>query len=252
MNAPMSEAQSGEAVLQDVDGPTFARFCHWAYADFYPAAEFCNRRQDVALAEQIGMLNLHGTCANWLTVSIAELALVTPADSPSPPPRRAKKHTTFGYGQLLPQNAKETMKESFLELHLCKPDEERIPIAPRANSAPSEDYTNVFLSHAHVYVFAEKFDIQPLKRLALKNLHQTLAKFTLWPECVGDIVALARFMYTPMFELFNEAESMRSILKRYIGYEMDVLIRAADFRDLLEENRELLDDVCSMVGERIK
>lgn len=194
MNAPMSEAQSGEAVLQDVDGPTFARFCHWAYADFYPAAEFCNRRQDVALAEQIGMLNLRGTCANWLTVSIAELALVTPADFPSPP-RRAKKHTTSGYGQLLPQNAKETMKESFLELHLCKPDEERIPIAPRANCAPSEDYTNVFLSHAHVYVFAEKFDIQLLKRLALKNLHQTLAKFTLWPECVGDIVALARFMY---------------------------------------------------------
>ncbi|KAL8850911.1 MAG: hypothetical protein Q9221_004166 [Calogaya cf. arnoldii] len=180
---------------------------------------------------------------------MAELALVTPADSPSPS-KRAKKHTTFGYGQLLPQNAKETMKESFLELHLCKPDEERIPIAPRANSAPSEDYTNVFLSHAHVYVFAEKFDIQPLKRLALKNLHQTLAKFTLWPECVGDIVALARFMYNPMFEPVNEAESMRSILKRYIGYEMDVLIRAADFRDLLEENRELLDDVCSMVGER--
>jgi len=26
-------------------------------------------------------------------------------------------------------------------------------------------YTDVFLSHAHVYVFTEKFDIQPLKGL---------------------------------------------------------------------------------------
>ncbi len=55
----MSEAQSGEAELKDVDGPTFARFCHWAYANFYPAAEFCDRPQDVALAEQNGMFNLH-------------------------------------------------------------------------------------------------------------------------------------------------------------------------------------------------
>ncbi len=59
INIPMSEAQSGEAELKDVDGPTFARFCHWAYANFYPAAEFCDRPQDVALAEQNGMFNLH-------------------------------------------------------------------------------------------------------------------------------------------------------------------------------------------------
>ncbi len=144
------------------------------------------------------------------------------------------------------------MRESFLKLQIYGPEDELISSVARANTAPSEDYTNVFLSHAHVYVFAEKFDIRPLKRLALKNLHQTLEKFTLWPECVGDIVVLARFMYNPMAEPANEAESLRNILKRYIGYEMDVLIGAADFRDLLEENRELLDDVCSMVRERIK
>ena len=36
---------------------------------------------------------------------------------------------------------------------------------PLANSAPSEDDTDVISSHAHVYVFAEEFDIQPLKGL---------------------------------------------------------------------------------------
>ncbi len=144
------------------------------------------------------------------------------------------------------------MKESFLVLQFCKPDDESIASAPRANSAPYEDYTNVFLSHAHVYVFAEKFDIQPLKRLALKSLHQTLAIFTLWPECVGDISASARFVYNQTSEPVDGAEPMRSMLKRYIGYEMDVLVGAAGFRDLLEENRELLNDFCSMVEQRIK
>ena len=62
INGHMSEAQNGEAGLEEVDGPTFARFCHWAYAGFYPAAEFCDRPQDLALTEQTGMLNLHGIC----------------------------------------------------------------------------------------------------------------------------------------------------------------------------------------------
>ena len=144
------------------------------------------------------------------------------------------------------------MKESFLVLQFCKPDDESTALAPRANSAPSEDYTSVFLSHAHIYVFAEKFDIQPLKGLALKNLHQTLTKFTLWPECVGDIVALARFVYNQTSEPVDGAEPIRSMLKRYIGYEMDVLVEDTGFRDLLGENRELLNDFCSMVGERTK
>jgi len=164
---------------------------------------------------------------------------------------RIRKHTSI-YVEPRSRTVKETMKESFLELQFCKPADEGTALAPRANSAPSEDYTNIFLSHAHVYVFAEKFDVQPLKRLALKNLHQTLAIFTLWPECVGDIVALARFVYTQTSEPVDGAEPMRSMLKRYIGYEMDVLIRAAGFLDLLEEHRELLNDFCSMVGERIK
>ena len=134
------------------------------------------------------------------------------------------------------------MKESFLKLRFCKSGDERTALAPRANSALSEDYTGVFLSHARVYVFAEEFDIQPLKRLALKTLHQTLAIFNLWPECVVDIVTLTRFVYDKTSELVNRAEPMRSMLKQYIGCEMEVLVEAVDFRDLLEENRELLNE----------
>lgn len=144
------------------------------------------------------------------------------------------------------------MKESFLRLQFCKPGDERTALAPRANSSSFEDYTDVFLSHAQVYIFAEQFDIQPLKRLALKNLHQTLAIFTIWPECVGDIVALTRFVYDKTSEPVNKVEPMRDMLKQYIGCEMDVLIKDVEFRDLLEGNRELLNDFCLVVRKRIK
>ena len=114
-----------------------------------------------------------------------------------------------------------------------------------------ENFIPHYLMHAF-YVFVEEFDIQPLKRLALKILHQTLAIFNLWPECVGDIVTLTRFVYDKTSEPVNEAEPMRSMLKQYTGCEMDVLIKAIDFRDLLEKNRELLNDFCSTMGARIK
>ena len=250
MNGNMSEAQSGEGGLEEVDGPTFARFCHWAYAGFYRAAEASNRLEDIAPASQSSMSNLLKCCTDWLTISLAGHVMVTTVNSPLPP-KRVKKSVGLG-GAIPPPNTKELMKELFLALQPGKSGDERTVLVSRANSAPSEDYTDVFLSHTYMYVFAEKFDIQPLKRLALRYLHQTLAGFTLWPESVGDIVVLARFVYDNTSVPLNGVEPMRDMLKRYICYEMDVLVGAADFKDLLEEDKELLHDFCSMVGERIK
>ncbi len=62
INGHMFKAQNGEAGLEEVDESTFARFCHWVYASFYPAAGFCDRPQDVALTEHTGVLNLHEIC----------------------------------------------------------------------------------------------------------------------------------------------------------------------------------------------
>ena len=113
-------------------------------------------------------------CTHWLMLAMEESIWITPEDPP--PTRKIKKHTTSVFGQPPARHAKEAMKEAFLELQLGGPDNERHPWAARANSAPSEDYTNVFLSHAHVYALAEQFDIQPLKRLALRNLTSNSCK----------------------------------------------------------------------------
>ena len=55
VNGHMREAQNGVAVLEGVDKHTFARFCHWIYAGYYPAEEYCDRPKEVVLAEQTGM-----------------------------------------------------------------------------------------------------------------------------------------------------------------------------------------------------
>lgn len=121
----------------------------------------------------------------------------------------------------------------------------------RANTDASEEYTDVFLSHARLYTFAEEWDIQALKRLALKNLHQTLSAFTLWPECVGDVIALLRFAYEYTSRPEVGQEPIRNLLNQYVTYEMDKMVETASFRDFLEESRDFLDDFCSHVKTRI-
>lgn len=150
-----------------------------------------------------------------------------------------------------PPSKKEALKSAFLGLQYCKPDDERSTWVARANTAPTEDYTDTFLSHAKLYVFAEKFDIQPLKRLVLKNLHQTLAAFTLWPDCVDDIVTLLSFVYSNTITPGNGDEPIRSMLNQYVSYEMDKMVEATAFRDLLEKDRDFLDDFCSQVARRL-
>lgn len=56
-NGKMSEARNGEAVLEDVDKLTFARFCQWVYEGYYDAEVHRDRPKDTAIAEKTGIWN---------------------------------------------------------------------------------------------------------------------------------------------------------------------------------------------------
>ena len=58
------------------------------------------------------------------------------------------------------------------------------------NSHAKQDYTGVFLAHARLYVFANKYGIEPLESLSLHKLHATLKSFTLYRARIGDILKL--------------------------------------------------------------
>ena len=159
--------------------------------------------------------------------------------------------TTSSWQQRSP---KTTLKESFIELKFAVLETHLPAPPPRSNGDSSEDYTEVFLSHARLYVFAEKYDIQPLKALAIQQLHQTLAIYTLYPERVGDIVELLRYVSANTAEAAEDGnEELRAMLVHYIGFEMDTLVKAPEFKELLlEDEGALLGDFLKMVGKRIR
>lgn len=284
INGYMTEAQSGCAVIEDIDEGTFVRFIQWAYNGYYEAGEFKidSPRADSAPSKgQMGREPYMKKLAPTAEVPDQEVPIpeesgeelrfvediveVISEEDRDYSSRREhsrgltkstkweKKGIKRGYIRTGTLSAsRRVLKESFIKRSPSVRKEAISICPPRHNQASNEDYTEVFLSHARVYVFAEKYDIQLLKALALDELHGTLQNFDLHPERTGDIIALLRYSYANTGETADGVEDMRTILRHYVAFEMDTLMKDNDFGDLMiEDGGALLGDFLKMVEQRI-
>lgn len=114
-----------------------------------------------------------------------------------------------------------------------------------------EDFTDVFLSHAQLYVFADRYDINRLKELCLCNLHGTLVQFTLYDKRVDDIIELIRYTYLNTADRQNSAEGLRSLVIHYAACVVEDLAKNPDFLTLPEEIGDAGRDLVAKMLERI-
>ncbi|CAF9940416.1 MAG: hypothetical protein ALECFALPRED_008662 [Alectoria fallacina] len=273
INGPMGEAHEGVATMKDVDHGTFVRFIEWAHRGYYTAAEFTTAESESPR-----------TSTSQDHMEVVAAPHEESSDIPAPAPeaeldlpqedvlrgqsrkdkKKGKKATEVSWesndwGMPNQRSRKDTaqelkggLKEAFSSRkYVVRQGVFEIP-SPRPNENPEEDYTDVFLSHAQLYVFADKYDMQSLKVLALEELHATLAIYTLYPVRTGDIIALLRYVYGNTGPSRGDKEGLRNVLTMYIGYEMDTLMNDEDFRDLMiEDGGDLLGDFMKMVAKRI-
>lgn len=115
---------------------------------------------------------------------------------------------------------------------------------PCENTAPDEDFTPVFLAHARLYTFACMRLVDPLKRLTLHKLHETLLSFKLYKRRVGDVVELARYAYTQGEDRKDDGtkDELRQLVVEYIVLEVDTFGKHPAFVDLLHEGGEFVVD----------
>ena len=288
INGHMAEAQKGFAIIEDVGDDTFVRFIQWAYNGYYDAAKYVldlespnssdNEKNDtnVVVNEPAKVpfdlsVEPEAEPAAEPTVEWSVEPEAEPAAEPAAKPltfdwgnfssgkksskrgRKASYEAPVPYaGASTTRSSKQYLKESFIKR---KETVRKYSISlsqPRENQAPNEDYTEVSLSHARLYIFAEKYYIQPLKALALEELQAMLAIFNLHSERTGDIIALLRYVYGNTGKSTEGVEDMRTLMTHYVGYEMDTLMKDDDFRDLMiEDGGALLGDFMKMVGKRI-
>ena len=271
----MAEAQKGSATLEDVDRDTFVRFIEWAHKGFYTAAKFTTvvedgsdsaglRTKDKRIAKSpVHMMDVTAVEDDdqmFASVEVHPTPVIEEYDSwgnlgmKSKKGKPNKRDLWQEPEHVTSRTAKEDMWHSFISRER-KSATKGQPI--RGNKSSAEVYSDVFLSHACLYVFAEKWDIQELKMLALDELHATLKKYNLYTERTSDIINLLRYVYCNK-EPSEGVENLRTLMRLYVGCKMDILTYDQDFRDLMIEDGKdekdggaLLSDFMTMVGRRI-
>jgi hypothetical protein len=103
------------------------------------------------------------------------------------------------------------------------------------NSKNTEDYTPVFLTHSRLYVLADKYGVESLKRLSLHKLHKTLEGFTLFEERIEDIAELVRFSYCNDNTPDEGTDELRQLVLKFVASRHADIGESAPFLSLMEE-----------------
>ena len=250
INGHMAEAKESVATIEDVEEGTFDRFAQWAYSGYYHPGDI--RTASNSGSSERPILKTIYEAKKAIRRPAFDESIEEPIEASTPkesPPLSDECSGWLQHSMLKETWLKNELKESFIKRQYTA-IAASIPISPpRPNYNGKEDYTQVFLSHAQLYVFAEKYDIRPLRLLALENLHNTLKIFYLYAERTGDIVQLLRYTYA---NTGDSSDDLRQIMTEYIGYEMDTLMKDEAFKDvMIDDGGDLLGDFLGMVGKRI-
>ncbi|KAH8819221.1 hypothetical protein F5884DRAFT_7373 [Xylogone sp. PMI_703] len=229
INGSMKEAQEGTGVWRDVEEETFIRFCQFIYTGDYKAAEHENDSNNPSSPERVKVS----------PVKRRPDLLREPFEQPRRelPPHRALRE----------------------EFHSRKYDIQRIPpiandfFTIRPNKKSDENYTPVFLGHAQLYVLAEKYGVTDLKKLVLYKLHKTLDAFTLYSSRTGDVVELARYVFSDenIPDRPNCEEELRSLVMGYILGNLSDFKTYVKFHKLIEEGGAFERDLLLMILKKV-
>ncbi|KAK2759337.1 hypothetical protein FQN54_002815 [Arachnomyces sp. PD_36] len=291
LDGPMSEAQSGSAILEETEEHTFVRFCQFAYTGDYDPAH----PEIILEATAIDTTNGCDTDAEPTPESgqalerepdpLAEPGPEEPPpdpeswDEPEPAPEPEPEPPRHDWGTRRSKGVlgKKKKKGKALDPRLVRIKEigpapegrsgkSRLwdtfvtgryglsgsDFNPRANTESCEEYTQVFLCHAQLYVFADKYDISSLRELSLYKLHQTLIAFSLYPQRVGDIVELIRYTYANTGDGSQEQDQLRKLVIHYAACAIEDLARDEDFKCLLEKRDDSLShDIITQMLSRL-
>lgn len=119
--------------------------------------------------------------------------------------------------------------------------------SPRKNAEGCEDYTNVFLCHAKLYVVADTYDIPSLKQLSIHRLHATLKEFNLYPSRMNDIATLAKYV----FENTSPQDKIRDMITLYYACIVEDAQKQDGLESLIKEIPDFAFGLISKMSDRL-
>ena len=258
INGKMAEASKGQTEFSDVLEDTFICFCQFAYTGDYETPTFTYYPK----LEESNALSFSTLLQLPLGVKETSISVLTPAEDVLEAPEWGITVLAEANEPSLLLKALYPSKGSILRQQFNDRtyNIQTIEAARRArcgireNESLKEDYTPIFLGHARLYVFAEKWGIDSLKTLTLYKLHKTLTSFKIYEAQRGDVVKLVEFAYsnenTP--DLDDGVDALKELVTYYVTCKLEILIGALKFLALLEQPRHFSCNLIRMMIKQIE
>ena len=264
VSGPMKEAQAKSALWDDIDMDTFVHFAEYVYTGDYSSLSV-NRAESLpgVIYDDISPFRpVSGLEAVTVNTPFGEAVLESERTSwpsfgsiPAPDPlinwelgpkyRLVDKKTQK-------RSQQQAAKTYFFYLKYPLPP---VPfsLATASRSHPQDTAakanTLIFLRHARLYVFAEKWGIEALKMMALHKLHKTLCSYAVDRSRYSVIIDLVKYTYdnTPSRK---PRDPLRELVTNYIAYEAKDIARSEQCLDLVQDVGDFARDLLSMVTLR--
>lgn len=266
INNGMAESQTRSATLDDVEEDDFIRFCQFAYTGDYSTPPFTIDEIPRIEAEEdpdnIEPLLCPSGEDNWGAPYLStkkgkkdKKRLSGTMVGPSAVERSAKVWGLWGVdvSQVIYQDLR-TLQTNFENRKFCKelPRQKLLDSCePLPNSQKNYNFAPVFLAHSRLYVFADKYGIEPLKQLVLQKLHQTLVRFELYPERVKDVVELVHYAYSDENTFSGGTDELRALVAAYMALRIGKLNQSNSFLTLLEDGGAFVRDFWLLVRNAV-
>lgn len=264
----MSEAQEGQAVLEDCSEQVFERFCQFAYTSDYqfvkegevvkPPSNDAIKTEDDEKKTQLKNASTELSTTQPAAASVS--AAVSESTSSSAAMSRYSNVYSFAsaelpkvpYGRYVRPRTKKKRKNPtnpwniFLNEEYGKSD---IPFeAPHIRRHVDNAY-EIFICHAELYVFADRYDIPSLRDMTLFRIHEIFISFIHYPERLHEIVKLIEYVYESTSEPTSGSGSdrLRELMAHYVFTTLTEFMDNKEFVENLLGLQPFMKDLMNSV-----
>ncbi|KIW11513.1 hypothetical protein PV08_10814 [Exophiala spinifera] len=138
------------------------------------------------------------------------------------------------HAQVQTRNKAKIRSDLWLEFEASAHVKKITPWSPYVNVEPCEDCSVVFLCHAKLYVFSDRYTIPPLRDLVLQKLRLTLSRYNLFESRTEDVVQLVGYTYRNTMDMSPEMDKLREVVMDYLVCHVETIAKDKKFLKLLE------------------
>ncbi len=253
MRGKMSESASRVVTWVDADQETFVRFAQFAYTGDYsvpkmtvscqvPQPKQCEKRTEVE--KDLWANEAPPSDDSWGAFNSAMKKDMK------------KKKGVLSMNGERSRSSQTTDSTIFDKSHVYALRQPRCKFAdscdPKIIYGPEENnITEALLSHTLLYILAEKWGIDSLKKLTLFKLHQTLSMLVLDSPKVPHVMELVRHGYAGTPDLETGIDCLRDLLCQYVAANVKVMSEHEAFLALIQDGGTFVRDLWKRVLPRV-